>query len=82
MDKGIFLVSFEFGVNQCTSCHVTQQNVNFTKIVFSQSILKIDTSEWEEEIDKIHAHILVTLFSQIVTLLVIGHDKTWINCDF
>ena len=57
MDNGIFLVSFKFGVIQCTSCNVTQQNVNFTNTAFSQSILKIETSEWEEEIDKIHAHI-------------------------
>ena len=26
-----------------TSCHVTQQNVNFTKIAFSQSVLKLET---------------------------------------
>ena len=43
IDNGIFCKNFEFGFNQCTSCHVTQQNVNFTKIAFSQSILKLET---------------------------------------
>ena len=40
---GIFYKNLEFGVNRCTSCHVTQQNVNFTKIAFSQLVLKLET---------------------------------------
>ena len=35
--------NLEFGVNQCTFGHVTQQNVNFTKIAFSQLVLKLET---------------------------------------
>ena len=47
----------ELGVNPCTSCHVTQQNLNLTKIAFSQSVLKIETSGCDQKIDKIHVHI-------------------------
>ena len=43
LDNGIFYKKVEFGVNRYTSCHVTQQNVYFTKIAFSQSALKIET---------------------------------------
>ena len=39
IDNGIFYKNIEFLVNRWTSCHVTQQNVNFTKIAFSQSVL-------------------------------------------
>ena len=35
--------NLEFGVNRCSSCHVTGQNVNFNKIAFSQSVLKLET---------------------------------------
>ena len=43
IDNGIFYRNFKFGVNWCTFCHVTQQNVNLTKIMFFQSVLKIET---------------------------------------
>ena len=61
---------FEFGVNWCTSCHVTQQNVYFTKIAFSQLVLKLETLGWDQNIDKIHTrvHILVTISAQIDSL--------------
>ena len=43
LDNGIFYKIVEFGVNRYTSCHVTQQNVYFTKIAFSQSVLMFET---------------------------------------
>ena len=55
----------ELGVNWCISCHVTQQNVNFTKIAFAQSVLKIETSRWNKKNNKIHVHILATILAQI-----------------
>ena len=42
-DIDVFYTNLEFGVNRCTSGHVTRQNVNFTKIAFSQSVLKLET---------------------------------------
>ena len=58
----------EFGFNQYTSCHVTQQNVYLSKIAFSQSVLKLETCGWGQKIDKIHVHILVTISAQIDAL--------------
>ena len=43
IDNGIFYKNCEFGVNRCTYCHMTQQNINFTKIAFSQSVLQLET---------------------------------------
>ena len=37
INDGIFYKNSDFGVNRYTQCHVTQQNINFTKIVFSLS---------------------------------------------
>ena len=68
IDFGIFYKNLEFGFNRCTSCHVTQQNVNFTKIAFSQSVLKLETCGWDQKIDKINVHILVTISAQIDAL--------------
>ena len=39
----VFYKNLEFEVKRCTSGHVTHQNVNFTKIAFSQSVLKLET---------------------------------------
>ena len=45
----IFYKHFEFGVSWCTSCHMTEQNLNFTKTLFSQSVLKIETSRFDKK---------------------------------
>ena len=42
----------ELGVTWCTSCHVTQQSVCFTKIHFLSQV--IETSGWDQKIDRIH----------------------------
>ena len=61
----VFYKNLEFGVNRCTSGHVTRQNVHFTKIAFSQSVLKLETCGWYQKIDKINVHILVTISALI-----------------
>ena len=55
---------FELEVSRCTSCNVTQQKANFNKTKFSLSLLKIEISGWDQKIDKIHVHILVTIIAQ------------------
>ena len=64
----VFYKNLEFGVNRCTSCDMTWQNVNFTKIAFSQSVLKLETCGWDQKIDKIIVHILVTISALIDAL--------------
>ena len=64
----VFYKNLEFGVNRYTSGHVTRQNVNFTKIAFSQSVLKLETWGWDQKIEKINVHILVTISALIVAL--------------
>ena len=54
------------GVNQYTSCHMKEQNIDCTKIAFSQSVLKIGTSEWEQKINKIHAHFLEHFWGKLL----------------
>ena len=73
---------FNLGVSQCTSCHVTGQNINFTKIAFSLSILLIEASGLDQKIDKIHTHHSVIILAQIDALLVMLRHQIWILLKF
>ena len=59
---------------------MTQQNVNFAKIAFSQSVLKIETSGWERK----NRQNLCAYFRNNfgVNLRSSGHIMTSLNMEF
>ena len=61
----IFYKKLNLGSIGALPVKVTGQNIYFTKIAFSQSNAKIETSGWNQNIDKNHSHLSVTISAQI-----------------